>query len=99
MKKKTKIIYFVVIALSIIACVMDIITAHYMSAYIMGLNTYWLIMFYLQSKIIFAKDEIINDCLKLIDDTGKLSQGGVVAQESTQDEGVDRFSTEVKSKM
>lgn len=63
MNKKFKIAYWAMIAINAVICIVDIITARYFGAALVGITVLWLFVSYMQSNTICQQGILINDLL------------------------------------
>lgn len=66
MKKKINIAYYIVIALNVVVCIVDIATARYFGAAILAFTIIWLFVCFSLTKFIWKKDALINELMRHI---------------------------------
>lgn len=89
MKKKINIAYYIVIALNVVVCIVDIATSRYFGAAILSLTTIWLFVCFSLTKLIWKKDALINELmLQIAKADEKLKDGETKLKESTSREKI-----------
>lgn len=76
MKKKFKIVYWAVMGLNAVVCIVDIAMARYFGAALSGLSLIWLSVCYLLVNIICQQETLIDDLLE------QLKKGATLLNES-----------------
>ena len=72
MNKKTKIAYWVVMTLNAVVFIVDIATARYFAAVIVGASSIWLFLCYLLANTVYQQETLIDDFLEQLKEDARL---------------------------